>query len=212
MKEYKIEGINYKVPTSWSDINFNRFIEMKRFEKSKDTIDELEYNKKYISIMTGIPVEVIDEMDLNELTEILVNIYSFAQNEIEIKSDVVFEHNKELYVLDKNTDAIILGQFIDLDGFTKEDYWDNADKIAACMCRKAKKKLFKKGYSIEKYSHEKMQETSLIFREHMPINLMYSTMVFFLTFVNNYQHFIQTYFPKQQLEMKMKNIRLNKKQ
>lgn len=202
MKKYIINEKEYFIPTSWSDINYNTFIQMKKLEKNSDKIDELEYNKQYISVMTGIPVDVIDEIDLNLLTEILVNIYSFAQKEIPVKSDVVFTFDKQTYVLDKNTSAIILGQFIDLDDMIKNDYWDRADEIAAVLCRKAKKNLFKKGYSIEKYDHLKMKETAKIFREHMPIDEIYSIMVFFLTFVNNFQHFIQTY---SQSQIKTKN-------
>lgn len=218
MKVYKINGESYEVPTSWMDISYKKFLDMKDMEAKADKMDEQEYNIQYISLMASMPDDVLLSLDQETMKNILINIYSFSQTEIPIIDNIIVTINEQTYVQDKNTSDMCWGQWIDLEEMNKNaEIWDIANKICASFLRKsdntklqdlkirlkkvAGKTISPSDYTIKKYDYNELLKDADVFMNSLPIPYIYSNMVFFLTFVSRLQNSIADY---SQLHLSMK--------
>lgn len=188
MNTFKLNSTKYEIPENWYDIKLNTFLKIRELEKKRGDLDEIDYNLSYTSILTGIPVDDLLNLEPQKLGEILSILMGITSKSIDIIPEPIWKYNGETYVMDKNTEKMILGRFIDLDTINKQgDVWENGHKIAASFLRKAKPKFrlkFTKNpkcsdYYINKYDWDELVKDSEIFLEHLPMPYIYTIVVFF---------------------------------
>tara|TARA_R110002167_G_scaffold354453_1_gene568378 strand:+ start:572 stop:1342 length:771 start_codon:yes stop_codon:yes gene_type:complete len=90
MIKFKAGKVNYKCPTSWSDITFKQW---KGINKTKDELE-------LISILTGIPGDVISRISENSILKLSLAI-SFIMNPLKIEnyeppSEFNYKQNKKI--------------------------------------------------------------------------------------------------------------------
>ncbi len=204
MKVVKLNDKKYDIPTSWLDISYQKFLDLKELERHMPDMDELDYNLKTISVLTDISEDVLMNIEMELIESLLIDIYKFSKTDIVPMDDLVIEIKGKTYILDKDLSKLTFGFWIDLEGLVQGgDVWDNADKIAACFLRanknsfrdnlkvKAKRALKKNvtalDFKIEKHSYDVMLKNAELFKKELSIPYIYSIMVFFLVSVNRLQ-------------------------
>ncbi len=199
MKPFKVNRNTYQVPTSWSDINLKKFIDIRKHESRVNELDPLDYSLEYISIVTDIPVAELEFLTPIQYDTILKELLAITKDDIKEISDPIITINGVTYVMDKNLSDIPLGQFIDLDLILKDkDLWEVSNKLTASFLRKAelpksskiKNKIFNtklklSDYKISEYSYEEMNKASEIFLNELPMPYIYSCVIFFLIFAKS---------------------------
>lgn len=213
MKTYKIGQTEYTIPTTWYDINYKKFLDMKDLESRADKYDDLDFNIEYISLVTDIPDDILLSMELNELQKLLIDIYTFSRTELPILNDIIYEIDGVTYVQDTDLTKCSFGQFIDLESFMKDgSIWDNAHKVTASFLRRSvntrredmyikgrkalKKTVLPSDYKIAKYDYNQLLIDAEIFLKKLPVPYIYGIIVFFLIFANKSQKNIVDSFPK----------------
>lgn len=211
MKQFKTKNGDIQVPDSWMDINFEKFLQLKAFEKTaNDYEDPNEYNLKYICLMLNLTEEEYFEYDLSvdELKEILVIIYSFCQKELPILDYMKVKIKDKIYAFDKDTSLMSVGRFIDKENAIRdvEYYFEVGDKIAASFLREVETNPFKKMQNalkkksnIKKYNAADAKVNSELFRTELPMPYIHSIVVFFLTGVNNFAYNMKFYSQQQKV-------------
>ena len=198
----KISNKTYNIPNTWWDVTLDKFIRLKRLEDNIDKIDFVDYAIQYISSITDIPSEVLEELPADELGELSRTIEGIVSTKINSNTENGFKLNGKYYIFDGKTDKMILGQFIDAEMFSDSaDIWSNAHKITAVFWREMEgkpkwyeKKLSKvnfKKHKPEKYDSERCLENSRSFMMELPMPIIYQTVFFFKILSKQYQAFTQ---------------------
>jgi hypothetical protein len=119
MEKIKVNGVQYNIPTSWSDITLAQQIEISKVGQRDETFR----NVHMISTYTGIPMDLIRRMNINDFKSIL-ELLSFMAQPTDNKILRSFDHNEKTYFL---ADSILNGQtqdFLSVEGLLKK-YKDN---------------------------------------------------------------------------------------
>jgi hypothetical protein len=134
MNIIKVNDIEYNIPTSWDEITIGQQIEISELVNR----DESFRNIHMISTYTGIPMEILQRMNINDFKKIL-NIMKFLKEEhnpVVIKS---FVHKGNIYFL---ADSMLKGEtqdFLSIEGILKR-FKDNPTKalpyIVAITCKR----------------------------------------------------------------------------
>jgi len=191
----------FNIPSNWMDINLKTFLRMREHEAKANKEDEIEYTLEYLSIVTNIDIEILNELIPVKYNEILHELMNLTSSDVTTLEDVSLEIDGQKYHLDREFNKMSLGQFIDLDMIMKTgDVWDNAHKITASFIRKTKHtkidKMLKRKPQIKAYSYDDLLEDSEVFLEKMPMPYLYTCVAFFFTnrdeFKRNYQGLFPT--------------------
>ena len=186
MKKIKIEGKSYLIPTKWSEVTLETFLEIREVEKRREEMEEIDFIISYIYAVTGIEREKLMYFKKEECDLILKLLNELSTTVIEVSSNPIFKHKGIEYVF--NTD-MIFGQYVDLNNITKDqDIWEVSHKIASVFIRPAKKKILKKfnlhpkitDYKLEPYDFSLVEERAEIFKKHMSLDMIYTCIAFFL--------------------------------
>ena len=117
------------LPKSWSDVSLEQFIEINSIEKS---LGNSHYNAEIISILTDISIDEVDELDIDDLTELVAQFkWSNTQPSKQYKHEVLGMKIKPL-------SKLCLYEYIDLDYYFNDNYLTNLDKICAILYRQSK--------------------------------------------------------------------------
>ena len=117
------------LPKQWSDISLEQFIEISDIEKS---LGSSHYNAEIISILTDVSIDEVDELDIDELTELVAQFkWSNTQPSKQYKHEVLGMKIKPL-------SKLCLFEYIDLDYYFNDNYLTNLDKICAILYRQSK--------------------------------------------------------------------------
>lgn len=192
MKDFRLDGKKYKIPTTWDDLCLKKFLQIREHEKLQDKMPLLDYNLEFISIITEIPTEDLMTLSTDDITYLIKDIIDVTNKVLELVDEPICTIDGITYVMDRKTDEMKLGQFIDLDLINREgDVWDNAHKICASFMRPAKntKIGFIKNpkpncndYIIDKYDYDELLKNAEIFYNKMPMTYIYTCITFFFTF------------------------------
>ncbi len=196
MKTIKIKNTSYFIPTKWSEITLNDYLNLrthlnKASEINDEEIKENDFNTEFINIMTKISIDEIREFSIEEVDEILTTLKLLAENKKTINLNPIFIHKGINYVFDEE---MIYGQLVDLNAFTKEqELFDVSHLISAVFMRPAKlsfknriRMKFKiKDFKVDKYDYNSVKERAELFKEKMPFELINTCAAFFLTLKRN---------------------------
>lgn len=118
-----------KLPKQWSQVTLEQFIEFSQIDKEQGAYH---YNSEALSILSDEPIEVIEDLDVDELAE-LINESRWCTSEPSKR----YKH--ELLGLKlKPLSKLTLYEYIDLDYFFSNNYITNLDKVCAIMYRQTK--------------------------------------------------------------------------
>lgn len=118
---------NLNLPKNWSQVTIEQFIEIRSLNLEDGTI---EYNIDVLSILSDLPVEDFDEIELDELQEMTKQLAWMTS-----EPSKRYQHQLDEFKLKPFVD-ISLGEFITLEGFVTDDYIKNLRNICAILYRK----------------------------------------------------------------------------
>jgi len=119
--------LNLNLPNQWSQVTIEQFIEIKSLSMDDGT---LQYNTDVLSILSDLPIEEFDDIELDELQKFTKQVqwmYSEPSKR--------YQHQLGEFKLKPFVD-ITLGEFITLEGFVTDDYIKNLRNICAILYRK----------------------------------------------------------------------------
>jgi len=118
-----------QVPKQWSDITVEQFIEFNGIAKDQGAYY---YNSEALSILSNEPIEVIEDLDVDELTE-LIQENSWCASEPSKK----YKHEL-LGMKFKPFNKLTLYEYIDLDYYFINNYINNLANICAICYRQTR--------------------------------------------------------------------------
>jgi hypothetical protein len=118
-----------QVPKQWSDITVEQFIEFNGIAKDQGAYY---YNSEALSILSNEPIEVIEDLDVDELTE-LIQENSWCASEPSKK----YKHEL-LGMKFKPFNKLTLYEYIDLDYYFINNYIGNIANICAICYRQTR--------------------------------------------------------------------------
>ncbi len=201
MKTITRNNIDFNIPESWMDINFEKFIKMKDFEKRADEFEQNEYNYKYFALLLDKENEdeQISYLTQQDMIDGLLSIYKFTSKDLPIMKDISFKIDDKEFALDKNMNLMTIGRFIDVENAHRDVEWfmEAGAKISACLFREVESKNFiTKKVKIKKYNFEDALANTELFKTRLPMPYINSIVVFFLVGANNLLRNLQSYSPK----------------
>ncbi len=122
MVKITVNDVEYNVPTKWEDITVQQQIEITEVANRDETFRNLHM----ISTYTGIPLELVKKMNINQFKSVL-NLMKFLAEPIENKVVSSFTFNGKTYQV---ADSLLKGEtqdFLSIEGILKK-YKDNQSK------------------------------------------------------------------------------------
>lgn len=168
------------LPKSWNDITVEQFRELKSLDN--EGFDSLfSYEIEALSIIANIEIETIEEMDVDELTELITKI-SFIKKQPSNK----YKKKIDIYT-HKGINTLTLGEFIDLEHYCKDDYIVNLPTICAILYRKTMNNVWG-NEEVEPYRFNPL-DREYVFND-LPITQIYGVITEYLKFRED---FMKTY-------------------
>jgi len=119
--------LNLNLPKQWSQVTIEQFIEIRSLNIEDGT---LQYNTDVLSILSDLPIEDFDDIELDELQELTKQLAWMTS-----EPSKRYQHQLDELKLKPFVD-ITLGEFITLEGFVTDDYIKNLRNICAILYRK----------------------------------------------------------------------------
>lgn len=212
MKTLKINKVKYSIPENWYEIYLDKFLEIQKLETQKSELSEIDYNIRFTSIITKIPISVIESMDEYTIKTIFKSLLNISSSEMKVMTLSKIRLNGKLYVMDKHTENTILAQYIDLEIISKNgDPWSNGHKITASYLRRAKpklkwylkklllKKITEDDYKIVKYSFDELSKNCDFFYKSLPIPYICTAVGIYAHFLENFKTVYQGLFTSKEV-------------
>ena len=118
-----------KLPQNWSQVNLEQFIEFSGIDREQGAYH---YNSEALSILSDEPIDVIEDMDVDELAELVAEAKWCT-------SEPSKRYKHELLGMKfKPFNKLTLYEYIDLDYFFSDNYITNLDKVCAICYRNSK--------------------------------------------------------------------------
>ena len=118
-----------KLPQNWSQVTLEQFIEFSGIDREQGAYH---YNSEALSILSDEPIEVIEDMDVDELAELVAEAKWCT-------SEPSKRYKHELLGMKfKPFNKLTLYEYIDLDYFFGDNYITNLDKVCAICYRHSK--------------------------------------------------------------------------
>jgi hypothetical protein len=115
-----------KLPQNWSQVTLEQFIEFSGIDREQGAYH---YNSEALSILSDEPIDVIEDMDVDELAELVAEAKWCT-------SEPSKRYKHELLGMKfKPFNKLTLYEYIDLDYFFGDNYITNLDKVCAICYR-----------------------------------------------------------------------------
>jgi hypothetical protein len=118
-----------KLPRSWSQVTIEQFIEFSGIDRDQGAYH---YNSEALSILSDEPMEVIEDMDVDDMAELVAEA-KWCTSEPSKRYI-----NEVLGMKFKPLSKLTLYEYIDLDYFFTDNYVTNLDKVCAICYRHSK--------------------------------------------------------------------------
>jgi hypothetical protein len=118
-----------KLPKKWSQVTLEQFIEFSGIDREQGAYH---YNSEALSILSDEPIEVIEDLDVDELAELVAEAKWCT-------SEPSKRYKHELLGMKfKPFNKLTLYEYIDLDYYFNNNYITNLDKVCAICYRHSK--------------------------------------------------------------------------
>jgi hypothetical protein len=118
-----------KLPQNWSQVTIEQFIEFSTIDREQGAYH---YNSEALSILSDEPMEVIEDMDVDDMAELVAEA-KWCTSEPSKRYI-----NEVLGMKFKPFNKLTLYEYIDLDYFFTDNYVTNLDKVCAICYRHSK--------------------------------------------------------------------------
>jgi len=162
------------IPTKWNDVSIKKYNQY--VEAIKDLTDEQAIIIKTISVLCSIPEYVVEVMKLKDLKVIQENLQKLINQPVNKTIINKIEIGGIKYGFHPNLDELTLGEFVDVETFTKEN---DIAKMMSILYRPIVKEVGNR-YDIEPYDFDVHSLNSVKF-ERLSINIGNAIAVFFWT-------------------------------
>ena len=171
------------VPENIEDITLDQFQKYHALNQREGILDH-EYNKRCISIFTGLKYRQLGGIKNTDYEMLVKDIIKALDTQVEFKN--VFTLNDVEYGFIPNLDSITQGEWVDLVEYQSDI--NTMHKLMAVLFRPITKKDKLGNYSIEPYNGTK--ERAELFKV-MPLNIVNGALVFFLNLSKELKEAIQ---------------------
>jgi hypothetical protein len=117
------------LPQNWSQVTLEQFIEFSSIDRNQGAYH---YNSEALSILSDEPMEVIEDMDVDDMAELVAEA-KWCTSEPSKRYI-----NEVLGMKFKPLSKLTLYEYIDLDYFFTDNYVTNLDKVCAICYRHSK--------------------------------------------------------------------------
>lgn len=118
---------------SWKDVSVQQFLELSKLIPENYSTDEL-YYIDVLSILDDYSKEEIEEMDYDTFQSLIGELSFLKTLPPKKPAPVILVNSKKLKFVD-NFNALSVGEFIDLEHFFSNDYYENLSTILAILYR-----------------------------------------------------------------------------
>lgn len=118
---------------SWKDVSVQEFLELSKLIPENYSTDEL-YYVDVLSILDDYSKEEIEEMDYDTFQSLIKDLSFLSTLPSKKPAPVILVNSKKLKLID-NFNALSVGEFIDLEHFFSNDYYENLSTILAILYR-----------------------------------------------------------------------------
>lgn len=207
MIDLEYSGKIYKLPTKFSEITLDKYMEIIDIQKVDKPVDKLVY---MLSILSGLSVEQIKSISMDQIGAINNHLTFIFKSGAHLLIDQIKIDGK-WYGFNKRINDISFGEYIDLEQFSSgEGTEKNLHILMAILYRPLKQKkksstlnnfignyIYKKekivkDYEIEGYEPEKVIERAELFKKKMTVDVVLGAMFFFTIlkriYINNSKH------------------------
>ena len=167
------ESVEINVPTSWGDVSLKVYQDYT--SKIAGLTDEDEIVIQSISSLCGIPLKLIKMLKREDIKRIYITLSKLIS--LPINKEVIdkIEINGITYGFHSNLDEMTLGEFVDLDEYSKEGV-DGIQYILSILYRPITETKGNK-YNIESYNESHIQNARHF--QDLSIDVVNGVMVFF---------------------------------
>lgn len=171
------------VPENIEDITLQQFQKYHALNQ-REGIKDVEYNKRCISIFTGLKYRELGNIKNTDYEMLVKDIVKALDTDVEFSN--MFTLNGIEYGFIPNLDSITQGEWVDLVEYQSDI--NTMHKLMAVLFRPVTKKDKLGNYSIEPYNGTK--ERAELFKG-MPLNIVNGALVFFLNLSKELKEAIQ---------------------
>jgi hypothetical protein len=206
MENIKINDTIYSIPTSWDDVCINKWrslISVQKYLKEDMTDSEkLDIKLNIISVLTDIPYDILINTP-GEFYSKIMELLDFYTNE-SLKVDLT----PSIKVLDVeyrliSFEKLTLGDKANIDILRDGDSIENRlGRVMSILYRSEKE---------GNLTTEQLDEKELTFNEHLSINDVYATMIFFLNIIQVFNKNTQFYSVMKKRKELMKKLPIHKR-
>jgi hypothetical protein len=176
MIKLTIEGKKYEMASGWDEIYLTQFFEI--YDIKDLEISELKKTLKIISVLSGIPMDILMTINIDDLQAIDM---SWITKDIPKNVEKIIKIEGKEYGIVKDIKKLSLGEYADCDGYGKDIR--NLHYISAILLRPVTDKDGEM-YMIEKYDSNTLEERAKLFKEKLNIQQILGMNNFFLNSVN----------------------------
>ena len=191
---YEGKKNDYNLPIHWNDVMLGQFQEIQKIERQKNTIGDIERMIKIICILCDMPEKEANRIPIDSIMKIQREIEGLLKEEPNAKLHNIIKMDGVEYGFHPNLSQMTLGEYVDLETYSKENATDNLHKLIALLYRPIVKKKGDK-YAIEKYEDYDSESAEKIFLEKFNVDWLTGASVFFLNFGEELRKNIATYSP-----------------
>tara|TARA_R100001440_G_C2488228_1_gene114581 strand:+ start:42 stop:695 length:654 start_codon:yes stop_codon:yes gene_type:complete len=191
--------IKITIPEKLNDITLEQYQEFLKLQENEK--DEYILGSKMIEIFCKVPYKNIFEYrvsHINSITKQLTKIFD-QETKLLIRH---FELDKIKYGFIPSLDDMSFGEYVDLDTYIKQ--WENMHKAMGVLYRPVTQK-YNDRYLIEKYKAQDFEKM-----KQMPLDVVFSSIVFFYNLGNDLSKNILGYLNPQEMEILQQSQTLEK--
>jgi hypothetical protein len=171
------------IPENIEDITLEQFQKYHALNQREGILDH-EYNKRCISIFTGLKYRELDNIKNTDYEMLVKDIIKALDTPVDFKNSFTFEGVEYGFI--PNFEDITQGEWLDLTEYQGDV--DTMHKLMAVLFRPITKRDKFDNYAIETYSGTK--ERAELFKG-MPLNIVNGALVFFLNLSKELKEAIQ---------------------
>lgn len=203
MVNLRVEDKVYNMPSNWEEVTIKTYQELQKvMEQEYPNLKQIVY---FISVLSKCPIDLLYKCNIEDLNKIDL---SWISTKIDNKIEKITTINDKKYGVIKDMKHLSLGEYIDLDEFSK-NINDNMHKVCAILMRPV---IQEDGdlYIIEKYDTNSLEQRAKLFLDNMNVIQLYSLSSFFLTsasiFLKNLNPSLQAVEKVQKKKSRVKKI------